>query len=137
MNHASSLSNGVLSAAELRRVDDICVRFEDLWRKGQRPRLEASLRGAHGPERQELLRELLRLERHYRQALNEPLDGRKYEGRLSWPTWSAKSTPSSCSPNWRRWPTNGWSVWATATCMSRRATAPWAGRTRGRSTPWS
>jgi hypothetical protein len=82
MNHVSSLSNDVLSAAALRRVDDICARFEDLWRKGQRPRLEAFLSGTHGPEREARLSELLRLERHYRQGLNEPLDGREYEGRF-------------------------------------------------------
>jgi tetratricopeptide (TPR) repeat protein len=79
MNNASSLSNGLLSTAALRRVDDLCTRFEDLWRAGQRPRLEEFLNGTQGPERQELLRELLRLERHYRQGLGEPVDGRDYE----------------------------------------------------------
>ena len=62
MNYASSLSNDMLSTAALRRVDDICMRFEDLWRAGQQPRLEEFLSGTHGPERKELLRELLRLE---------------------------------------------------------------------------
>jgi tetratricopeptide (TPR) repeat protein len=82
MNNASSLSGGLLSTAALRRVDEVCTRFENLWRSGQRPRLEAFLSGTHGPEREELLRELLRLERHYRQSLGEPLDSREYEGRF-------------------------------------------------------
>src|SRR5215470_14100636 len=82
MNHASSLSNDLLSAAALRRVDAICARIEELWRAGQRPRLEEFLNGTHGPERQELLRELLRLERHYRHSLGEPVDGNEYERRF-------------------------------------------------------
>ena len=45
MNNASSLSNDMLSTAALRRVDDICIRFEDLWRTGQRHRLEEFLSG--------------------------------------------------------------------------------------------
>jgi tetratricopeptide (TPR) repeat protein len=82
MNNASFLSDDVLSAAALRRVDDICARFEDQWRAGRRPRLEELLNGTHGPEREELLRELLRLERHYRQSLNEAVDGGEYERRF-------------------------------------------------------
>jgi serine/threonine protein kinase len=83
MNYASSLSNDMLSTAALRRVDDLCMRFEDLWRAGQRPRLEEFLSGTQEPEeRAELLRELLQLERHYRQSLGEPLDGREYERRF-------------------------------------------------------
>ena len=72
MSDTSSAPGDLLSAAALRRVDDICVRFEDVWRAGWRPRLEAFLAGACGLEREELLRELLRLERHYRQGRGEP-----------------------------------------------------------------
>ena len=82
MSDASSLSDDLLSTAALRRVDEVCMRFEDVWRTGQRPRLEAFLAGACGSEREELLRELLRLERHYRQSLGEPLDGQEYERRF-------------------------------------------------------
>ena len=82
MRDASSLSDDLLSTAALRRVDEVCMRFEDVWRTGQRPRLEAFLAGACGSEREELLRELLRLERHYRQSLGEPLDGHEYERRF-------------------------------------------------------
>ena len=82
MSDTSSLSGDVLSTAALRRVDEVCERFEDAWRAGLRPRLEAFLAGACGPERQELLRELLRLERHYRQGQGEPMAGQEYEGRF-------------------------------------------------------
>jgi hypothetical protein len=82
MSDTSSLSGDMLSAAALRRVDEVCVRYEDAWRTGWRPCLESFLAGTCGPERQELLRELLRLERHYRQGRGEPLDGHDYEGRF-------------------------------------------------------
>jgi len=71
-----------LSEAALRRADDVCVRFEEAWRKGQRPRLEAYLAGAKGPERAELLCELLRLDIHYRQDRRERLAADDYEGRF-------------------------------------------------------
>jgi tetratricopeptide (TPR) repeat protein len=82
MSDTSSAPDDVLSAAALRRVDEVCVQFEGSWRSGRRPRLEAFLAGACGPERAELLRELLRLERHYRQGQGEPMAGQEYEGRF-------------------------------------------------------
>jgi tetratricopeptide (TPR) repeat protein len=82
MSQVPSVSDDLLSAAALLRVDEACARFEDSWKKGQRPRLEAFLDGTHDPERTELLRELLRLERHYRQNLGEPVAAHEYEGRF-------------------------------------------------------
>jgi tetratricopeptide (TPR) repeat protein len=82
MSQAPSTSDDLLSAAALLRVDEVCVRFEDSWKKGQRPCLEAFLAGTCGPVRMELLRELLRLERCYRQNLGEPVAAREYEGRF-------------------------------------------------------
>jgi hypothetical protein len=64
MNDGSSSSH-VLSTTALRRVDALSARFEDVWRTGQRPRLEEFLNGTQGAEREELLRELLRLDRFY------------------------------------------------------------------------
>ncbi len=49
----------------LARVDEACLRFEDEWRAGRRPQLEAYLAGVFGEEREELLAELLSLEWHY------------------------------------------------------------------------
>jgi len=52
-----------LSVAE--RIDEVCTRFEAAWQNGQ-PRLEEFLGAAEGPEREALLRELLRVELDYR-----------------------------------------------------------------------
>ena len=82
VSEAPSFVDDRLSEAALRRVDDVCARFEDAWRKGQRPRLETFLAGAKGPERAELLRELLRLEIHYRQGRGERVAADDYEGRF-------------------------------------------------------
>jgi hypothetical protein len=82
MSPAPSVSDDVLSAAALLRVDGVCARFEDAWRAGRRPRLEEFLAGVQGPERRELLRELLRLEREYRQDLGETPAAHEYEGRF-------------------------------------------------------
>jgi tetratricopeptide (TPR) repeat protein len=82
MNEVPSLSDDLLSAQALRRVDDLCACFEAVWKKGQRPRLEDFLTKSQGSERTELLRELLRLERHYRQSRGEPLSAHEYEGRF-------------------------------------------------------
>jgi hypothetical protein len=79
---ASSSVDDPLSEVALRRVNDLCVRFEHAWREGQRPSLEAFLAGAQGPERAELLRELLRLDVRYRQGRGERPAADDYEGRF-------------------------------------------------------
>jgi tetratricopeptide (TPR) repeat protein len=71
-----------LSEAALRRVDDVCARFEDAWRKGQRPSPQEFLAAADGPERAELLRELLRLDIHYRRGGGERVSADDYEGHF-------------------------------------------------------
>jgi hypothetical protein len=82
MSDTSSLGDSLLSAAALRRVDEVCARFEDVWRAGRRPRLETFLGQLCGLEREELLRELLRLERYYRESRGEALAGDDYEARF-------------------------------------------------------
>jgi tetratricopeptide (TPR) repeat protein len=67
------LADDRLPEAALRRVDDVCARFEDAWKKGRRPSLQQFLAGADGPERSELLRELVRLDSHYRRRRGEPV----------------------------------------------------------------
>jgi hypothetical protein len=72
-----------LSKIALRRVDDVCARFEDAWKKEkkeQRPSLPEFLAGAQGPERAELLRELLRLDVHYRHVRGERVAADDHEG---------------------------------------------------------
>jgi tetratricopeptide (TPR) repeat protein len=82
MTEPSSLPEALLPESALRRVDEVCARFENSWRIGQRPCLEEFLAGTHGPERQELLRELLRLDRHYRRSLGELVAAHEYEARF-------------------------------------------------------
>ncbi len=82
MSEAPSSVDDLLSEAALRRVDDACVRFEDSWRKGQRPRLGAFLAGTQDPERTELLRELLRLDIHYREGRGEAVSADDYEAHF-------------------------------------------------------
>src|SRR5262249_50035259 len=52
------------------RIDEICDRFEAAWKAGQQPRVEDYLDAEIGPEREALLRELLRVDAHYRQRLH-------------------------------------------------------------------
>jgi WD40 repeat protein len=49
------------SPALARRIEQACTRFEAAWKAGQRPPLAEFLRDGTGPERSELLRELLGL----------------------------------------------------------------------------
>ncbi|MBV9124208.1 MAG: hypothetical protein JO112_12695 [Planctomycetes bacterium] len=48
------------------RVDAVCLRFEEAWKAGRRPRVEDYLKGTPEADRPVLLRELLRLELEYR-----------------------------------------------------------------------
>jgi tetratricopeptide (TPR) repeat protein len=66
MNALQSLTNDPLSVVALQRLDKVCRRFEDACKQGLRPRPEEFVTGVVGPERAELLRELLQLEIHYR-----------------------------------------------------------------------
>ena len=54
-----------------RRIDAVCMRFEVGWQAGTSPRLEDFLGETAGPERHELLRELLRVELDWRQQRGE------------------------------------------------------------------
>src|SRR5262249_40562050 len=62
--------------AALRRLDAVCVRFEEAWRSGEPPRLEDYLAGFTGRERAQLFRELVLLDLELRQdrGLPMPLD---------------------------------------------------------------
>jgi serine/threonine-protein kinase len=62
-----------LPLALARRVDEICLRFEAAWRAGGRPRIEDYLVSAAEPEYPCLLRELVRLDAHYRQSGEPPI----------------------------------------------------------------
>jgi hypothetical protein len=58
-----------VTAAQL--VDAVCDRFEDAWRRGERPALRGCLAGLPEPARPAVLGELLRLDLHYRRRAGE------------------------------------------------------------------
>jgi serine/threonine protein kinase/formylglycine-generating enzyme required for sulfatase activity len=62
----------------MQRVDEICVRFENAWKAGQRPRIEDYLGNLPHPERSLLFRELLRLEVTYRRQIGEMPTEKEY-----------------------------------------------------------
>jgi serine/threonine protein kinase len=63
-------------------LEQVCNRFEDAWKAGQRPRLEDFLGDGPEAEREWLVRELLRLEIHYRLQNGECLGPEEYRARL-------------------------------------------------------
>jgi superkiller protein 3 len=64
--------------ATLKRIDEVCDRFEKAWQAGQRPRLEAFLDAVEEAEQTALLRELLLLDLHYRAEAGEQPDAKDY-----------------------------------------------------------
>src|SRR5262245_18760911 len=65
-----------------RRLDQVCNRFEDAWRAGQRPSVAAFLAEAAGPAGPALLRELLRLDFEYRGRAGERPAPEDYLGQF-------------------------------------------------------
>lgn len=59
------LTPAALPEALARLIDSLCDRFEDVWKTGQPPRLEAYLAGVPDEAREPLVRELLRIDRTY------------------------------------------------------------------------
>ena len=68
-------SNGAsLPLAALERIESVCLQFEAAWKEGHKPRIEDYLGAAQGPERRELLRQLLLLDEDYRrQQADQPV----------------------------------------------------------------
>jgi serine/threonine-protein kinase len=60
VSESHPLENSSLPLSAVDRIDIVCDRFASALRAGHRPRLEEFLAGAEGPEREALLRELLR-----------------------------------------------------------------------------
>ena len=64
------------------RIDRVCNQFEDACACGTLPPIEDFLGGWQGPERAALLRELVRLEHHYRRHRGEDLPAAAYRARF-------------------------------------------------------
>ncbi|MBI3467422.1 MAG: protein kinase, partial [Planctomycetes bacterium] len=71
-----------LTAIAQRRIDQVCDRFEQAWKAGQRPEVEEYLGDSVEPERTVLLRELLFVERAYRCARDETILPDEYQRRF-------------------------------------------------------
>ena len=72
-----------LPVVALERIDDICVEFENAWRRGERPEIEAVLdRAASSNERAALLAELLVLDFDYRHKRGEQPSPQEYLQRF-------------------------------------------------------
>jgi hypothetical protein len=97
MTRASWPGDGVGLA---RRVDEACDRFERACKQGRRPRLEDYLGESTGPERDELLRELVPLDAYYRARRGEALPAGDYQARFPElePAWLAGvlARPACC-----------------------------------------
>src|SRR5262249_33556493 len=82
MNDQSHAAAASLSSSLLRRIDEVCDRFEDAWQMGQRPAIEEYVGGTSQPSHSLLLRELLGLELQYRCQKGEVLDAEDYVARF-------------------------------------------------------
>jgi eukaryotic-like serine/threonine-protein kinase len=71
-----------LSLTDLQQVVEACTRFEDDWLAGRRPWVEDFLGQAAEPLRSALLRDLLRLDLHYRRQRGESPTTEEYRGRF-------------------------------------------------------
>jgi tRNA A-37 threonylcarbamoyl transferase component Bud32 len=72
--------------AERKRIDEICLAFEDEWLTGHRPVVEAYVRLADASLRPVLLKELLLIDLDYRRSLREVPLPDDYQARF--PEWS-------------------------------------------------
>jgi serine/threonine protein kinase len=71
-----------LAGAPARHIDAVCTRFEQDWRDGGRPQIEAYLGEASGPERLVLVRELFLVEVPYRRRAGDVVATEDYCDRF-------------------------------------------------------
>jgi hypothetical protein len=71
-----------LSPSRLQRVDEVCDRFENAWKAGQRPRIEDYLAGTVEGERAALLRGLIVLDTDCRRQAGEQPQAEEYHARF-------------------------------------------------------
>ncbi len=92
----SPRSNPPETLSRLEQVDAICLRFEDAWRAGSRPRLETYLDSVPPPDRTGLLGELLLVEWSYRAKTGDSFYHDEYGRRFS-------GSSSEVATAWERW----------------------------------
>ena len=91
--------NDSLSVSAQLHMEEVCARFEAAWQAARpdspAPRIGDYLSGTTGPERRALLRELLRLDLHYRRRRGW---WDCWPGRCIWRTAATSSTVISSRP---------------------------------------
>jgi eukaryotic-like serine/threonine-protein kinase len=70
------------SPSALERIHEACRKFEAAWKQGTEPRIEDYLEGHQGPERSQLLNDLLLLEIERRMGRGETLSSDDYRSRF-------------------------------------------------------
>jgi hypothetical protein len=73
---------GMMKAAQAVRICKLCERFEWERIKGEGPRIELFLCEAPAEDRPQLLEDLIRIEREWRQIAGKPVEARDYTGRF-------------------------------------------------------
>ncbi|MBV9122592.1 MAG: SUMF1/EgtB/PvdO family nonheme iron enzyme [Planctomycetes bacterium] len=68
------------------RIDDVCLRFEDAWNRGDQPQPEAYLGDCAESERSALLREWLHLDVVFRRRAGPGPTEQEYDARFPWAT---------------------------------------------------
>ncbi len=104
MNDPDAQNPDPLSLSAERRVDEVCVRFEQAWQAGQIVKIEENLGDTSEPERSALFRELVRLEVNYRIRRGEQPTVEEYRSRFpiyassiaSW--YPSEATIAYCCP---------------------------------------
>src|SRR5437870_3352982 len=85
----------------LKRIDRVCERLEDGWKRGERPRIEDSLPRSSADDLPELLSEVLLLEWTYRRGRGERFEANEYSARFpdqtpvvaeAWQRWLGEET---------------------------------------------
>ncbi len=99
-----------------RLMDEACLRFEDAWRAGRAPRIEAFLGDAVRPERAALLRELILVDICYRKKGGQEQRPQEYLARFP-----------DLDPDWLD---GAWRGEATTDSFATRYTDPYATRYR-------
>src|SRR5262249_24040384 len=85
MNADSPRDSASLPLSLLERIDDICDRFEGVWKAGSQPAVAEYLSEVHAEARPRLLCELLRVDIDYRRRHGEPPQPADYQAHASLP----------------------------------------------------
>lgn len=99
-----SSDEATLSLSAEKRIDQVCLAFEEAWKAGRQPRPKDYLGAATGAERSALLRELTLIELDYRRRLGQIREYQLLEKLGEGGMGSSTRPCTTSSTNW--WPSN-------------------------------